>query len=143
VQVRAGPNEAIIIEGNLRIEGGTLAFGELSVTRSSVCDHRSQRFNGARDPWEPATLACACRMTCRSLAWMISTAASKVTPALTTIALPRLAGQLAMQIMLNMLSSHLFKYSPREFQPDWCSEILTRMLRMVYLNLIKEVIESS
>jgi len=105
------PNEAIIVEGNLRIEGGTLAFIELSRYRQL-----------------PSAIIAANDLTALGILWEARNAglrlpqdlsiiglddidlASKVTPALTTIALPRFeAGQLAMQIMLNMLGSPSFQ----------------------------------
>ncbi|OGO30688.1 MAG: hypothetical protein A2Z16_15330 [Chloroflexi bacterium RBG_16_54_18] len=105
------PNEAVIIEGNLRIEGGTMAFGELSRYRQL-----------------PTAIIAANDLTALGILWEARNAglrlpedlsiiglddidlASKVTPALTTIAIPRFeAGQLAMQIMLNMLGSPSFQ----------------------------------
>lgn len=101
------PQQASIVEGDLRIEGGTRSFQELQ---------RSQA--------HPTAILAANDLTALGVLWEARNVglrlpedlsivglddidlASKVTPALTTIALPRFeAGQLAMQIMLSMLGT--------------------------------------
>lgn len=101
------PDQALVIEGDLRIEGGTRAFSQVN-----SCRPRPTAVLAANDL---TALGClwAARNAGLHLPGDLSIVglddidlASKVSPALTTIALPRFqAGQLAMQMMLDMLGS--------------------------------------